>query len=213
MQSAVKQILAYLRRRGPGHVFTPRDLLGFGSRPAIDLTLWRLVRAGTIRRLGRGLYDVPRSSPRLGTLTPSADQIAFALARQTSSLVQPTSARAANAVGLSTQVPAKAVYLTNGTSRRRVVGSQIIELKRAAPRQLVGAGSTAGSVIQALRYLGRRGVTDATVQRLIATLSPSDKRALGGLASAAPSWMRPLITQIVRSSSKGTGTRWTRSAD
>ena len=209
--STVRRILSCLKRQGPGYVFTPGDLLRFGSRAAVDKTLSRLAQTGRIRRLDRGLYDVPKVSVRLGMLAPTPDRIAAALGRQTGSVVQPTSARAANAVGLSTQVPARAVYLTNGTSRRRVVGSQTIELRRAAPRQLLGAGSTAGAVIQALRYLGQRGVTKATAQRLAATLSTSDKRALAGLAPAAPAWMRTVIAQVAGPSPSTTGGRWTKS--
>ena len=51
---------------------------------------------------------------------PAPDDVAQALARETGSQVQISGARAANALGLTTQVPARSTYLTDGPSRRVV---------------------------------------------------------------------------------------------
>lgn len=59
-------ILDFIRRRGRGKVYTTKDLLHLGSRAAIDQTLSRLVRAGELQRLARGLYYYPKSDPRPG---------------------------------------------------------------------------------------------------------------------------------------------------
>src|SRR5262245_26515031 len=144
-----------VRHRGRGVVFTPADFFDLGDRAALDQALSRLARQGTIRRLARGLYDYPRINPQLGPISPGPDAIARAVARKTSSKVQIAGAQAANALGLSTQVPAHAVYLTDGPSRRVAIGRSVITLRRASPKHLLAAGSTAGTVVQALRYLGR----------------------------------------------------------
>jgi len=119
MSTIQDTILDRIRGQGRGKVFTPKDFLDLGSRDAADQSLSRLVRGGEVQRLGRGLYHYPRINERLGIpLGPDFDEIAEALARQTGSRVVPSGAVAANRLGLSTQVPAKPVYLTDGRTRR-----------------------------------------------------------------------------------------------
>ena len=79
-QSIDSQIVQSLRKRGRGSVFVPADFLDIGSREAVDVALHRLNRKGTIRRLSRGVYDYPKEHPVLGSLQPSAEAVAQALA-------------------------------------------------------------------------------------------------------------------------------------
>src|SRR5262249_20657962 len=104
-QAIDSQILAIVRTRGRGSVFVPADFLDLGSREAIDVALHRLPRKGTIRRLARGVYDFPKEHPVLGPLQPSAETVARALAGRDRTRLQPAGAYAANALGLSEQVP------------------------------------------------------------------------------------------------------------
>lgn len=189
-------VRAAVRAHGPGYVFTPDDLLDLGTRAAVDQALSRLARAGEIRRLARGIYDVPQMHPRLGPLTPGPEAVAEALARRDAARLQVSGARAANALGLTSQVPGRVVYLTDGSPRTRRVAGQTVELRRATPRALAGAGTTAGAVIQALRHLGPERVDDAVVAHLVRTLSTDDRRAVGTLRRAAPGWLRPALARI-----------------
>ena len=193
-------VRAAVRALRPGAVFTPDALLDYGSRAAVDQALSRLARAGAIRRLARGLYDVPVVHPRLGPLTPGPEAIAEALARRDAARLQVSGARAANALGLTTQVPGRAVYLTDGTPRTRRVGGQTVELRRASPRALAGAGTTAGAVVQALRHLGPAGIDDAVLAHLARTLSVKDRRDVGALRQSAPGWLRPALVRLANDS-------------
>lgn len=193
-------IMRRVQRMGRGSVFTPSHFVDLGGRAAIDQTLSRLTRTGKIRRLARGIYDYPRISPLLGPISPAPDIVARALVRKTGSTVQVPGAQAANALGLSTQVPAHTVYLTDGPSRRVLIGRRVIALRHTSPKYLVAAGSAAGTVVQALRYLGKdAGPTlfDAVAHQL----SPSDRRQLARGKTIAPDWMRPVIDRIVGISS------------
>ncbi|MQP68533.1 hypothetical protein GE253_24750 [Niveispirillum sp. SYP-B3756] len=184
-----------VRASGRGSVFTPSDFLTVAVRSSVDQALSRLVKGGQLRRLARGLYDYPKLHPKLGPLSPAPDDVAQALARETGSQVQIAGARAANALGLSTQVPAQSIYLTDGPSRRVVLGKRVVDLRHASPKHLIAPGSPAGTVVQALRHVGP--VRAADVAQIAARrLSANDKKTLASTAIQAPAWMRPTLVSI-----------------
>lgn len=191
------RILRRVRASGRGSVFTPSDFLDLGNRAAVDQALSRLARQGVIRRLSHGLYDYPRVHPQLGVLTPSADAVAKALAKETGSVVQVAGAQAANALGLSTQVPAHAVYLTDGPSRHVAIGRRRVDLRHASRKFLVAPGTKAGTVVQALRYLGKDAAPRA-VDVVAPTLSAADRRVLAREATKAPGWLRPVLDRLAQ---------------
>ena len=183
-------------RKGLGAVFTPSDFLTLGSRAAVDQTLSRLVKDGTIRRLTQGVYDYPKISVRIGPLSPNPDDVAKAVADKDGYVVQVSPARAANLLGLTTQVPAKLVYLTDGPTRSKTIGKQVIYMRKAAPKNLVGAGKPAGLVFQALRYLGKDGIDLHKVHLMSKGLSAADVKALVKSQHIPADWMRPVIQKI-----------------
>lgn len=196
VHSIDSQVLATILKRGPGTVFVPADFLDLGSREAIDVVLHRLARRGTIRRLARGLYDLPKEHPVLGPLSPSAETVAQALARRDRTRLQLAGASAANALGLSEQVPAKVVFLTDGPTRLVKVGTMTIQLRRTTPKNMAAAGRLSGLVIQALRELGKEHVTTARLQHLKQTLPVEKRRELMADLKLAPSWMHPFIREL-----------------
>ena len=196
--STKNRILKRVRGKGRGTVFLTKDVLDLGSRGSVDQALSRLARDGIVRRLAQGVYDYPKIHDRLGPLTPSADSVADALARKTGSNRYVSGAQAANALGLSTQVPAKTVYLTDGSSRKvkMKVGNQVIHFRHASPNKLAKSDAPGWVVLLALRYLGTDGVMNDVVDRLQGSLSPQDKRGLLDLSNLAPIWARPAIDRI-----------------
>jgi len=192
------------RASGRGSVFTPYDFLNVAGRASVDQALSRLVKGGKLRRLARGLYDFPKVHPKIGPLSPAADDVARAMARETGSRVQIAGAQAANALGLSTQVPARNTYLTDGPSRRVVLGKRVIDLRHASPKHLIAPGSAAGTVVQALRHMGPQRVADI-VQIAANRLSARDKKILGTAAVQAPAWMRLALVSIAKASSGTVG--------
>ena len=197
-KSVYEKLRRQIEKREPGAVFVTREFLELGSRAAVDEALARLAKEDVIRRLGRGLYDFPRHHPTLGPVPADPDQIAAALARKTGSRLQSAGARAANTLGLSTQVAARPIYLTDGRRRSVQVGGQIIELRHASPRSMAGAGRVEGMVIQALRHLGPEHIDEATVEQLRQSLTVRDKAALRREAFNAPGWLIPVLQQIAQ---------------
>lgn len=196
------QVLRRIRGKGEGWVFTPSAFADLGSRTAVDLALMRQKRSGKIRQLARGLYDYPRQHPKLGILAPSPEAVAKALKGSEAIRLQPSGAYAANLLGLSQQVPVKVVFLTDGSSRRVVIGKQELILKRTTPRNMATAGKASGLVIQALRNLGRRNVDDTVVRTLKRKLTDSDKNQLLKDLRYAPAWIADIMRSIAASASK-----------
>ena len=189
-------ILRRVRGHGRGHVFSARDLLDLGSRDAVDQALSRLARDGQIRRIDRGLYDLPRLHPRIGPLWPSADTVARALARQTDSHIKASGPLAANALGLSTQVPAKTVYLTDGPARKVHVGRLQVALRHAGRVDMLLPDTKAGLAIVALKYLGRDGASPEVLDQLAVTLNDADKARLLKVRRKIPGWLGAVVEQV-----------------
>lgn len=195
-QSIDSQILAAISKRGRGAVFVPADFLDLGSRDAVDIVLHRLARKGTIRRLARGVYDFPEEHPVLGLLSPSAEAVATALAGRDHTRLQPAGAYAANALGLSEQVPAKAVFLTDGPSRTVKIGAMTIQLRRTTAKYMAAAGRLSGLLIQALRELGKEHLTAERKEHLKQTLPADKRRELIKDLRLAPAWMHPIFREL-----------------
>ena len=196
LDSTDGQVLARMRAGRPGRVFTVADFLDLGGRAAVYQALHRNARAGRIRKLARGLYDIPRTDPTTGPLVPSTDAIAAALSGRATLRLQPAGAHAANLLGLSTQVPVRAVFLTDGPSRNVQFGNRHLILKHTTPRQMATAGRISGTVIQALRWIGKDRVDDQVVSTLRRQLSARDKRQLLADQHHAPAWVADVLKRI-----------------
>lgn len=196
MQDTEQEILRRIRGSGNGWCFTPTDFADLGGTSAVWTALHRLTQRGLIRRLARGLYDFPRTDTEIGTLSPDPDAVAQAFARSRRIRVQPAGAYAANLLGLSEQVPARIVFLTDGTPRRIRFRNQEIVLRRTTPRNMTTAGQISGTVIQALRYIGKERITAAHRQTLQRRLSAGAKKQLFKDRVNAPGWMRRLLEEI-----------------
>lgn len=183
-------------RKQPAKVFTPSDFLDLGTPHAVGMVLSRMVRSGTLRRLARGLYDVPRTHPLLGNLLPSTDEVVKAIARRSGVVVQPLDVDATNLLGLSEQVVAQPVYETNGPSRKVRVGNSVIEFKHRSPRSVTAAAESSNLVFAALRGLGKQHVTLARVAHLRKLLPAKERAQLLKDLPLAPAWMHPFLRHI-----------------
>ncbi len=178
-------------------MFSPGHFDGLGNAAAIRQALSRLVKAGTIRRIRRGLYDLPRQHPIVGQTATDIMATLRALIDGSHAQWQFTGAYAANALGLSDQVPAKIVIQTDGVPRRVSLGKLALLFRRVAPRNLFGAGRQAGLVIQAIRHLRNDPDIPRHIARLKKRLDAKTKADLKSLIPKTPVWMHPLLQQIV----------------
>lgn len=179
-------------------VFTPKDFLDLGSRGAVDQALSRLVKASQLRRVGRGLYDTPRMSNVLKRPAPvDWDAAIAALARRGGVRIIPDGMVAANQLGLTNAVPAKASYVTDGSTRTLDIDGRTVWLRHASPSIMQWAGKPAAPVAQALRWLGPDNAADPQViSTLRRCLSDDVKDDLMQNSGGLPGWAFPLAQSI-----------------
>ena len=198
MQSIEGAIIRRIRGKGRGGAYASKDFLDLGIRAAIDQALSRLAAKKAIRRLRPGLYDYPRINDKLGgELAPVIEEVAKAIGRKNNFRILISGVLAANQLGLSTQVPAKIVFLTDGRDRKVKIHNQSLIFRHVSPRNMAICGKKSEMILQALRYLGKRGVDDDVIDRLNKMLSDKDKKHLKKDARYAPEWVSVVAGKII----------------
>lgn len=187
-------ILEASQRFPEGQVFTPELFLNLGSRAAVSRCLSRLVHRGRLMRVSRGLYVVPvatKYGPH-GFLPPRPYKVIQSLAAVTNEVIVRHGGYVANALGLTTQMPLREIFLTNGQARTLRFGAYRVEI-RCAPAWLMSLGATlAGDAIRALQWMGEPSATKA-VARLHTLLPESEWQALESAQGSMPGWMADAI--------------------
>jgi hypothetical protein len=199
-QTVAEAVRRYVRKLQRGTVFTPAELVRdrIGSDRAIRETLRRLAADGTIRRLSKGYYDVPRVNARIGVLSPTPEAIIAAHARKTGATIERPELDAANRLGLTTQVVARPIYRTNLFPRELKIGGQTIRLQTAGPRSLARDANPAELVIDALQAIGKAHTTEREVAKLREFVHEYGlEKKLRQRSRRAPSWMLPIIDDIL----------------
>lgn len=191
MNTLPETILLHAQSLPEGGVLSPKEFLHVGSRAAVDQALSRLTKEGKLLRVARGTYVAPVSS-RFGTRAPAPEKVVESLAAQNGEVVATHGATAANALGLTQQVPIREVYLTSGRTRKLRLGRSEVLVKHV-PRWMLALGTgPAGAAVRALAWMGPEyaGESLAALRR---TLPPSEWRALASSRAALPSWMARAI--------------------
>ena len=191
MSTLPESILLHAQSLPEGGVLSPKEFLHLGSRAAVDQALSRLTKGGKLLRAGRGTYVTPVSS-RFGTRAPAPRKVVESLAVLNGEAVAPHGALAANALGLTQQVPIREVYLTSGRTRTLKLGRSDVLVKHVPPWMLALGTGPAGAAVRALAWMGPAHVGESLVT-LRRTLPDSEWRALASARAALPSWMARAI--------------------
>jgi len=195
MQTLAKQVMEHAAGLPEGTPLAAKELLHLGNRAAVDQVLSRLVRRGALLRAGRGIYVLPVES-RFGSRAPSTAKLVEGMASQRGETIVSHGAAAANALGLTTQVPVRAVYLTSGASRRLKLGAQTVELRHAPVWQLIFPGRAAGDVVRALAWLGPEKAGEA-LRKLRSKLPAAEMKQVASVRSRLPTWMAQEVSALV----------------
>jgi hypothetical protein len=173
--------------------------VGEFDRKQIDNALSDLVAEGKIRRICRGMYDYPKYSELLGQeLSPDFDQVAQAFARKFNWRIQPGGDAALNLLGLSTQVPGKYVYLSDGPNRSYTIGNYKLEFKKTALKEIGFKHRGSGIIVQALKSLGRGRVTSEVLDKIRKELDAEMCPKILKDTKTVTGWVYDCIKEICR---------------
>lgn len=195
--SIEEQILKKLRDNKRGKIFFPASFSKIGNPDAIHQALGRLEEKKILLRLAKGIYLYPKADNELGVLYPPIDEIALAIAKRDKARIIPTGVQALNKLGLSTQVPMKVVYLTDGAQRSIRIGNQTIKFKKVTPKNLATKGEISGLVIQALREIGYDKVTDEQIKAIKSLLQKEKTENVKYDAMLAPAWISKIMLSSI----------------
>ena len=198
MQTIDQKILSRIYGRGRGCAFTKIDFVAEFGEVNIHQALSSLARAGTIRRVCHGVYDYPRQSELLGQLSPDIDQVAQALARKFNWRIQPSGDAALNLLGLSTQVPGKWVYRSDGPSRDYEIGTQTLAFRKSVLKDAGFKARESGLLVQAIKALGKEHADQVTIEALRQRLDPKVRARLLKETRAVTGWVYQIIKQVCR---------------
>ena len=192
------QITEVLKQLPKGRVLFVGDFLGYGSPESVKKALLRLKEKNILVRLAHGIYLFPKIDKELGVLFPSTEDIAKAIARRDKARIVLTGVQALNKLGLSSQVPMKIVYLTDGATRTVKVGKRTISFKKTSPKNLLTQGEISSLVIQALKTIGQKNIDHETIEKVLNILKNEQQENIKNDAKLSPAWIHEILKQSIQ---------------
>ncbi|MCK4920471.1 MAG: hypothetical protein KAS71_05455 [Bacteroidales bacterium] len=197
MQSVEYKIEKTIKSKPKGSLLFPEDFSHRGSAESVRKALQNLKEKGIIKSVAHGIYVRPVIDEYIGEVLPTAEEVAKAIAKRDRIKIVPTGAYALHALGLSTQIPLKLVFLTDGAPRTITVGKRTIKLKKTTPRNLKTKGEISSLVIQALREISKDNATEEELKKIIELLQQEKQSDLKHDMSLAPEWIKKIMKQAV----------------
>jgi predicted transcriptional regulator of viral defense system len=198
LKSTENQIIDKIKKAKRGTLFFVENFIKIANAKTANKALERLVKSGELERLATGIYYRPATSNLIGKLTPSLEAVANAIAKRDRARIVPTGAYALNRLGLSSQVPMKIVYLTDGSARKIKIGKQTIAFKKATPKNVAAVGEISSLVIQALKTIGKDKVLDKEIKHIQELLKKEKSTRLEHDIRLAPAWIREIMLPVLK---------------
>lgn len=187
------KVLDKIKNLKKGELFFVESFLSVSNAKSVNKALERLVDKNEIVRVATGIYTRPKTNKLFGNITPTVEEIATAIAKRDKARIVPTGSYALNALGLSTQVPLKAVYLTDGAARKINLGKRTLLFKKTTPKNLSAKGLISKLVIQALKAIGKDKMKPEEEVKILELLRKENPEHLKHDISLAPEWIRIIM--------------------
>lgn len=199
MTTITEQILERIRHMDDEAAFVSSDFTDIADINTVRQILSRQEQAGEIQRIIRGIYYCPKYSELLGEYeAPSPYRVAMAIARKFGWTIAPSGNTALNQLGLSTQVPAKWSYISDGPYNHFQFGTVELEYRHRSNKDISGLSYKTALVIQAIRALGKEHVGSAEIEKIRRCLSEKEKENLLTEAQQSTAWIYKYIKEICR---------------
>ncbi|MBS7348016.1 MAG: hypothetical protein KIG61_06330 [Muribaculaceae bacterium] len=200
MQSIDNKINTAINRKKHGSIIFASDFAEMGEQKTINKVFERITSSGKIIRIARGIYCKPKIDDKLGfgIIYPGIDDIAQAIAQRDKCRIVPSGDLALNKLGLSTQVPMNAVYLTDGTPRRiKVYNGRGILFKHVVPKRLNFKSELMMLITFALQRLGQDNITSDQINHIQQLLLTVPKEQISKDLKLVPGWIRSIILKAI----------------
>ncbi|HLW06497.1 MAG TPA: DUF6088 family protein [Marinilabiliaceae bacterium] len=182
-----------------GELFFADDFKNFATPENIRLTLFRMENDGLIERLAHGIYIKPKKDPLLGTIYPNIGEVAKEIAKRDKARIAPTGVMALYLLGLTTQVPLKAVYLTDGSQREVKIGNRTIKFKRTVPKSFAIKDELLHLIVQAFKEKGQQEITEEFLETIKPAVKKLDEKVMQNQVVYAPVWIQKQINNLYQS--------------
>ena len=193
----LEQIFSRIESMTKGEVFIISDFSDLADEATVRKALSRLEEDGKIRRIMRGVYENPKFNDFLGEyVKPHPDKIAKALARNYGWTIVPCGDTALNMLGLSTQVPAVWLYVSDGNYREYTCGNFVIQFKRTTNKEISKISFKTALVIQAIKALGKDKITSDVIEKIRSLTTDKEKEQMFVEAKYATAWIYDVIKEI-----------------
>lgn len=196
MQSIEEKIYTNITKRGRGTIIFPLEFARYGDPKTIQKAFERLTIGNKLLRVARGIYCYPKIDKvlGLGVVYPTFEEIAAAIARRDKAKIVPTGVYALNKLGLSTQLPMNAVYLTDGSPRKiKLQGDRGIQFKQTAKRNLAFHNDFAMLLTFALREIGEHNLTTHQLSHINGLIKSVPLDSIKTDFPLIPAWIRKII--------------------
>ena len=200
MKNITESIFYFISGHGRGWAFSSSDLAGRFARQQIDNALSDLAETNKIRRVARGLYDYPRFSDLLQkTLSPDIDQVAYAYARKFNWRIEVSGESALNLLGLSTQIPAQYIYLSDGPSKSYDVMGVALNFKKSSLKDIGFKHRESTLIVQALKALGKEHLNTEVFTKIREQIAKENFAKILRDTQGSTGWIYEAIKQICQS--------------
>lgn len=198
--SILSEIKKEIQNAKIGTVFVPIDFALITDKKTASVSLSRLEKEKIVLKIMRGIYYKAEYNDFLDEyVAPQADAVAYALSRNYGWTIVPCGDTALNLLGLSTQIPAAWVYVSDGPYKEYTYNQTTIKFKRTTNKEISKLSYKTALVVQALKALGNDSINDSVITKLKNTLTDKEKKTMLMEAKAVTSWIFEYIKIICRS--------------
>lgn len=198
IKSSKNQINIKISKSSFGEIFFSDDFTKYGSSDNIRKVLSRLEHEGVIERIAHGIYLKPKKDPVLGVLYPTTEEIAKQIAQRDKARIAPTGILSLYLLGLTTQIPLKAVYLSDGSHREIKIGNRTIQFKKTVPRSFAIKDELLHLIVQALKEIGQKNITEEFLEKIKPFVNKIEDQVMKGQLKYAPVWIQKLINNLTK---------------
>lgn len=196
----LEQVKKRIQDAKDGSVFIPSDFFDIAEAVKINMCLDRLEETGELQRVMRGIYVKPRYSALLNkNVPPRSDDVAKAIARNYGWTIVPCGDTALNMLGLSTQVPAVWLYVSDGPYKTYEADGMKLKFKHTDNKnEIINISYKTALVVQALKALGKGNVTYKELRSISKLLTENEKAQMLVEAMRVTAWVYELMRKICK---------------